>query len=167
MSRVRLIPWHGSRSTGPKTKTNRKKVSLMQINTTLAAAKKIMAENAKLALAVGQIMKLVASFVLLALMATAQTKRLMEENKTLKDENVSLAKQLAEIQAVFASQVVIDTESELVVTAKKPRKTSTARKPKQPKSVPVNTPISIDEMATFVAIVGDTDADIREDEEIR
>jgi Tfp pilus assembly protein PilN len=137
---------------------------------TLQSVKTIMAENRKLTMSIGQIMKLIASFVLLSLMATAQTKRLMDENKALKDENIHLAKQLAEIEAVLASQVVIDTESELVVTAKKPRKQTTRKssqsKP-QTKAVPANAPVSTDEYATFVAIVGDVDADIKEDEEIK
>jgi regulator of replication initiation timing len=111
----------------------RERYTTMATKNTLQSVKAIMTDNKKLIAALTKLSQTVVSLLALLSMAASQHTKLMNENKRIKDENIKLAQQLAEIEAVLASQIVVDTESEISVSVKKPRK-PTARKPKPTKS---------------------------------
>jgi len=130
----------------------------------LASVKNLMMEVKKQAKAIDQLMSLIPTFMTLALMATAQNKKIQDENKRLKDENLKLAKQLADIDAVLASQVVIETEAEITVSVKKPRKATTARNPRATRT---NKTLAVmEETATLLSVNLPKVSDEEADEEI-
>ena len=109
----------------------------MQLNTTLADIKQLKTNYRLLANGVGKLLNFVAVLMQHNKVLAHTCKQWEQKYQAEHDEKVMLAKQLAEIQAVLADQIVDEAKTELVISTKKPRKQTTRKSTRKPKTMAV------------------------------
>lgn len=130
----------------------------MRKQSTIAKAQEVMRELEEKTAALDDAQTQISILTALYCSMLSQVSELRSENEALRSDNIQMAKDLAGIDATFATKVVVDTQTKYVVTAKKPRKPSTR------KAKPTRTDTTMAVMKETASLLAVNLPDVSEDE---